>query len=120
MKIVAEESLRGKTYNLPELGTVEIPADGIIELSDEVATLLVTSDIGYSFIGQKSKVEDKEDENKSEETNEVTNQFDSLSLNELIELAEASNLPEAEWRKFADNTKNPKLLMIKYLTKKIK
>jgi len=117
MKIVAKEIFKGTKLNLPSLGEVEIPQDGILDIEDELAKIFVEGNIGFEYFSKDKKVETVVTSEEAETTEEAVEDdgLDSLELNDLIDLAIKSNLPENKWKKFSENTKNPKDLMVKYL-----
>jgi hypothetical protein len=117
MLVIAKESLRGTRIILPELGEIEIPENGELNFEDEsVATSLIEGNMGYTSGIVKPVAEDEGSKDENVFTKESLSQ---LSLEELIELAKTSGLPEAEWEKLSKNTSKPTELMVNYLFKKI-
>jgi len=61
MKVLAPESRKNKKMILPEVGGIEIPEDGIVEVSDNLGNSLIEN-LGFKKIGDSSeKLEDKID-----------------------------------------------------------
>lgn len=118
IKIVAEEKLRGIILNLPEIGKTEIPKDGILEIREDVANALVNSKMGYTHEGVDIVKEDSGDVKEASE--DPSKALEKLNLDDLIDLAKQSELPESEWLKLSQNTKKARELMIKYLSKNLK
>jgi hypothetical protein len=114
MKILAEEKLRGFTFNLPDIGKTTIPENGILDVEESLGKALIDSNIGYSDPSVKieSDVEPKEQSNSKSD-------LESLSLEDLILMCKEANLPESEWLKLSQNSKKAHALMVNYLSKKI-
>lgn len=93
------ETAYGKKINLPIDGIVEVGEDGIMEVSEKCAAILL-NDSNYISA-----------EDASEETEDG---LDDLKLPELVQLAVDASYPEEEYKKFLKNKK----LMIIYLRKK--
>ena len=105
MKRIISKERAGKILILPEIGKVEIPSDGVLELEDHLAKVLVESNIGWKY--EEGSMEDEENE-------EID--FSKLNLEELVKLASDAGYPQEEFAKYSHNKK----LMEKYLKKKLK
>lgn len=112
------KSVRAMKLTVPHDGTIEIDANGEVEVSEICAKALVkgTNDWEYA---------DKAVEEKTGETVPVEEDEDAkiiagikkLSVEEMIETATEAGYPESEWKKFTAN-KNAAKLMAAYLIKK--
>lgn len=148
MKVKADKSFIGKKITLSEVGVVEVPDDGIIEVPEGVGNGLI-SNLNFTLVeGGKPAKADKGvkknegaaegDENGqgdagdsgddtgtgneggSSDDNKISEEdLKKLKIEELVELAKGSELPEAEYRLFLENKKTAKGLMVKYLSKKL-
>ena len=136
---VTDKGLWDKTVVLPSVGETVITAEGIMEVEDMVATVLlrqtdsyllvegngttVTEEIHEEKVAEKpkketKKVKPKKEEPKKEEPNaeEVEKESDGLdemTLTELKEIAKDSGFEESEYKKFQKSKK----LMINFLRK---
>lgn len=102
MKIKAKNSkVFGIKLNVPVDGLIEIDANGVAEVSEKAANMLVngTNDWEYS---------------KDNEGDEVLAGLKKMTLPQMIEMAKEAGYPESEYQKFAKKEK----LMLAYLTKK--
>jgi predicted RNase H-like nuclease (RuvC/YqgF family) len=106
----------GTILILPIIGETEIPENGIIELEDEVANLLLDGDNWEEVVEEeiKEELEEEEEEDdveeeeleeeeeedgedgvgdeKSEDNDSLNDKIDKLGLEDLINLAKESNL----------------------------
>lgn len=102
MKIKAKNSkVFGIKLNVPVDGLIEIDANGVAEVSEKAANMLVngTNDWEYS---------------KDSEGDEVLAGLKKMTLPQMIEMAKEAGYPESEYQKFTKMEK----LMLAYLTKK--
>lgn len=107
MKIKAKNSkVFGIKLNVPVDGLIEIDANGVAEVSEKAANMLVngTNDWEYS----------KDSEGDGNEVDEVIAGLKKMTLPQMIEMAKEAGYPESEYQKFAKKEK----LMLAYLTKK--
>ena len=107
MKIKAKNSkIFGIKLNVPVDGLIEIDANGVAEVSEKAANMLVngTNDWEYS----------KDSEGDGNEGDEVLAGLKKMTLPQMIEMAKEAGYPESEYQKFAKKEK----LMLAYLTKK--
>ena len=107
MKIKAKNSkVFGINLNVPVDGLIEIDANGVAEVSEKAANMLVngTNDWEYS----------KDSEGDGNEGDEVLAGLKKMTLPQMIEMAKEAGYPESEYQKFAKKEK----LMLAYLTKK--
>lgn len=107
MKIKAKNSkVFGIKLNVPVDGLIEIDANGVAEVSEKAANMLVngTNDWEYS----------KDSEGDGNEVDEVLAGLKKMTLPQMIEMAKEAGYPESEYQKFAKKEK----LMLAYLTKK--
>lgn len=107
MKIKAKNSkVFGIKLNIPVDGLIEIDANGVVEVSEKAANMLVngTNDWEYS----------KDVEGDGNEVDEVLEGLKKMTLPQMIEMAKEAGYPESEYQKFAKKEK----LMLAYLTKK--
>lgn len=107
MKIKAKNSkVFGIKLNVPVDGLIEIDANGVAEVSEKAANMLVngTNDWEYS----------KDSEDDGNEGDEVLAGLKKMTLPQMIEMAKEAGYPESEYQKFAKKEK----LMLAYLTKK--
>lgn len=98
---------------VPYDGTIEINADGIVEVSDICAAALVKGTSDWEYADKPVKAENFEED----EDAKIIAGIKKLSLEEMIETANEASYPETEWKKFANN-KNGAKLMAAYLIKK--
>jgi hypothetical protein len=126
----------GKTVILPSLGEVEISEEGVLEVEGTLANMLVEKTSNYEFLKNDSESEQEEtteveetevetnemeesveEENEAEESVEEKDSidFESLSLAELISVAEDAGLDIESYKKFIKNKK----LMISFLKQNI-
>lgn len=114
------KSVRSMKLTVPYDGTIEIDANGIVEVSDACADALVhgTHDWEYADKAEEVVETDKAEEVVEDEDTKIISGIKKLSLEEMIETATEAGYPEGEWKKFASNTKNAAKLMAAYLIKK--
>lgn len=107
------KSVRAMKLTVPYDGTIEINADGIVEVSDICASALVKGTNDWEYADKPVKAENPEED----EDAKIIAGIKKLSLEEMIETANEASYPETEWKKFANN-KNGAKLMAAYLIKK--
>ncbi len=112
-----------QSVNIPIDGVIKIDEDGVTEVSEEAAAILLNNFDGtYSAFSDEGEDESKDDEskddegNKEDENEEDENEEDeidltSLSLKELISVAKDAGIKEPTYRKFKESKK----LMVKFL-----
>lgn len=125
----------GKKKNLPIVGVVKISKEGILEVEENVADLMINNfdgsweildskkssgssksskDEGKTEGGEPDSNDGDEDEGNDSDSDGLTEkQMEELSLEELINIAKEAGLKEPSYRKF----KGKKSTMIKYLSK---
>lgn len=110
------KSVRSMKLTVPYDGTIDIDADGVVEVSDACADALVHGTHDWEYFDKKT--ETKKTEEVEDEDTKIISGIKKLSLEEMIETAVEAGYPESEWKKFANNTKNAAKLMAAYLIKK--
>lgn len=108
MKIKAKNSkVFGIKLNVPVDGLIEIDANGVAEVSEKAAKMLVngTNDWEYSNDSEGGD---------GNEVDEVINGLKKMTLSQMIDMANEAGYPESEYQKFAKKEK----LMLAYLIKK--
>lgn len=110
MKIKSKNpAVKGMKLTIPIDGTIEIDANGIANVSDGAAEALVRGTTEWEYLDNKPTASEK----KSEEE-EMAAGIKSMTLDEMIALANEASYPETEWKKFSKRDK----LMAAYLIKK--
>lgn len=122
MKIQAKEHLRGQKRILPELGEVDIPKDGIIDVDnielaqaliqhknwDAAETLEEVPKKASNKKAAKKVVEDEEEDDEDleddiEDEEDISASLDAMTLSEMVEVAKSSAIKG--WEKFQKNEK---------------
>lgn len=114
VKIKAKNpAVKGMKLIVPIDGTIDINANGIAEVSENAATLLVnkTNDWEYLDSSKDNKSTKVEDE---DEDAQVIAGIKKMKLEEMIAMAKEAEYPENEWGKFSQKSK----MMAAYLIKK--
>lgn len=112
MKIKSKNpAVKGMKLTIPIDGTIEIDANGIANVSDGAAEALVKGTAEWEYLDNKPTTSGEK--NKSEEEEMVAG-IKSMTLDEMIALANEASYPETEWKKFSKKDK----LMAAYLIKK--
>lgn len=107
MKIKAKNSkVFGIKLNVPVDGLIEIAANGVAEVSDKAAKMLVDGTNDWEYVSGEDSGNDN--------TDEVLNGIKKMPLAQMIEVAKEAGYPESEYMKFAKKEK----LMAAYLIKK--
>lgn len=99
---------------VPIDGMIDIDANGIADISDKAAEMLVngTKDWGYLDDAPKNVKADSKEEKSEDE--QVVAGIKTMKLEDMISMATEAGYPEAEWKRFAKKDK----LMAAYLIKK--
>jgi hypothetical protein len=114
MKIVtSSKQVFGKKLNVPFDGTVEVSEEGILEVSDKCADVLLKQP-NFSEIAKPAAKASKSAKKEEDEDDEDSDGLDDLELEDLIKLAVEASYPDEEFKNFKKNKK----LMLKYLRKK--
>lgn len=123
--ICLDKNFHGKKLILPSIGETEIPNDGVVELDEKIANVLVE---GSDFWSNEAPLDDNQQNEDDEEElevddsaeatadEEIKKQLETLELKELISMAEKAEYVASEYKAFKKNKK----LMINYLLKKSK
>lgn len=134
MKIIAKNpSVKSMRLIVPIDGLIDIDANGMAEVSDKAAEMLVnnTNDWAYEtpedandeIPGENNEAENEEqeevndtpeEEDKKPEDDEIIAGIKAMKLNEMISMAKEAKYPESEWKRFKEKEK----LMAAYLIKK--
>lgn len=122
MKIKHKQEVRwGSKMKLPVLGLTEIPKNGEIEVDDEVAEMLFTTNNWTEVIDEQKSIKLKSESEKqalSENEAKLTGYITSpdTSVGELVDIALNANLNAKQYDKIKeDHTK-----MVEFLLKNIK
>lgn len=110
IKIKAKNpSVKGMKLIVPIDGTIDIDANGVAEVSESAANLLVNKTNDWSYLSEKSETKDIVDEDA-----QVVEGIKKMKIDEMITMAKEAEYPESEWSKFSQKPK----LMAAYLIKK--
>lgn len=108
MKIKAKNpSVKGMKLIVPIDGTIEIDANGMAEVTEKAAELLVSKTNDWSYV-------DSEVKEFIDEDAEIISGIKKMKIDEMIAMAKEAEYPETEWSKFSQKPK----LMSAYLIKK--
>ena len=108
MKIKAKNSkVFGIKLNVPVDGLIEIDANGVAEVSEKAAQMLVNGTNDWEYFNDNEGGNDNE-------VDEVINGLKKMTLAQMIDMAKEAGYPESEYQKFAKKEK----LMLAYLIKK--
>lgn len=112
------KSVRAMKLTVPHDGTIEINANGEVEVSEVCAKALVNGTNDWEY-AEKVEGETTNDTATAEEDEDakIIAGIKKLSVEEMIETATEAGYPETEWKKFSTN-KNAAKLMAAYLIKK--
>lgn len=102
---------------VPYDGTIEIDANGEVEVSEACADALVVGTNDWEYANGKKASEEATHETAEDEDAKIISGIKKLSVDEMIETANEAGYPESEWKKFSTN-KNAAKLMAAYLIKK--
>lgn len=110
MKIKAKNpSVKGMKLIVPIDGTIDIDANGIAEVSENAADLLVNKTNDWSYLSEEPETKEIADEDA-----QVVAGIKKMKIEEMVAMAKEAGYLESEWNKF---TQKPKL-MAAYLIKK--
>lgn len=115
MKIKAKNpSVKSMKLAVPIDGIIDIDANGVADISDKAAEMLVngTRDWGYLDPAPKNVKDDSKDEKSEDE--QVVAGIKAMKLEDMISMATEAGYPETEWKRFSKKDK----LMAAYLIKK--
>lgn len=108
MKIKAKNSkVFGIKLNVPVDGLIEIDVNGVAEVSEKAAKMLVNGTNDWEYFN------DSEGDDGNE-VDEVISGLKKMTLAQMIDMAKEAGYPESEYQKFAKKEK----LMLAYLIKK--
>ena len=99
---------------VPYDGIIEVDEFGCANVSEACAQVLVNGTHDWQYADAKSNEED----DIEDDINTLLAKIKSAPLEELINIANEAGFDEAEWKKFAKNTKAAQKLMSGYLIKK--
>lgn len=112
MKIKAKNSsVKSMKLIVPIDGIIDIDANGVTEVTDKAADLLVNKTNDWNYLDAEDKKLDKE---PIDEDAEVVAGIKKMKIEDMIAMAKEAEYPEAEWNKFSQKPK----LMAAYLIKK--
>lgn len=115
IKIKAKSNLiKDIKLAVPYDGIIEVDEFGCANVSEACAQVLVNGTHDWQYADAKSNEED----DIEDDINTLLAKIKSAPLEELINIANEAGFDEAEWKKFAKNTKAAQKLMSGYLIKK--
>lgn len=115
VKIKAKSNLiKDIKLAVPYDGIIEVDEFGCANVSEACAQVLVNGTHDWQY----ADVEDKGVDDVEDDINTLLAKIKSAPLEELINIANEAGFDEAEWKKFAKNTKAAQKLMSGYLIKK--
>lgn len=115
IKIKAKSNLiKDIKLAVPYDGIIEVDEFGCANVSEACAQVLVNGTHDWQYADAKSNEED----DIEDDINTLLAKIKSAPLEELINIANEARFDEAEWKKFAKNTKAAQKLMSGYLIKK--
>lgn len=113
MKIKANSDLiKNIKLSVPYDGTIEVDENGVVEVSQSCAEILVNGTHDWHYLDDTKGAIDDAD------INSLLNKIKSAPLEELVSIAKEAGYDEKEWSKFAKNSKSAQKLMSGYLIKK--
>lgn len=113
MKIKAKNpAVKSMKLIVPIDGMIDIDANGIAEVTEKAAELLVNKTNDWSYID--SDVKKQAEKEIVDEDAQVVAGIKKMKIEEMIAMAKEAEYPEAEWNKFSQKPK----LMAAYLIKK--
>lgn len=115
MKIKAKNpSVKSMALIIPVDGKIEIDANGIVDVSDKAAKMLVNGTKDWDYY-DKPLINGNDDSNNEKSEDEVVvSGIKKMKLEEMIAMANEAGYPESEWKRFSKKDK----LMAAYLIKK--
>lgn len=113
MKIKAKNpSVKSMKLIVPIDGMIDIDANGVAEVTEKAAELLVNKTNDWSYVD--SDVKKQIEKEIVDEDAQVVAGIKKMKIEEMIAMAKEAEYPEAEWNKFSQKPK----LMAAYLIKK--
>lgn len=113
MKIKAKNpSVKSMKLIVPIDGMIDIDANGVAEVTEKAAELLVNKTNDWSYID--SDVKKQVEKEIVDEDAQVVAGIKKMKIEEMIAMAKEAEYPDAEWSKFSQKPK----LMAAYLIKK--
>lgn len=113
MKIKAKNpSVKSMKLIVPIDGMIDIDANGVAEVTEKAAELLVNKTNDWSYVD--SDVKKQVEKEVIDEDAQVVAGIKKMKIEEMIAMAKEAEYPEAEWNKFSQKPK----LMAAYLIKK--
>ena len=123
MKIKAKkETIASMKLIVPVDGLITIDAEGIADVSEKCADLLVNNTNDWKFLVEDSEgektasegevVNDEEEDTPKSDRELFEEKIRTANKNELIEMCTEAKFPETEWKKLS------KALLVEYLLKK--
>lgn len=100
---IVQRALAGQKVNLPEVGEVEVGLDGSVEVSESLAEQMTQLGSGWVL------------KNEADEADELKARLDSMTLEQMIELAKSAGIPEEDYKKVRVNL----TLMKRFLAKRL-
>lgn len=111
------KAVRSMKLTVPYDGTIEISAEGIVEVSEKCAEMLVKGTNDWLYADEAPVTDKVSEEEEGGEDATIIAGIKGLTLEQMIETATEAGYPESEWKKFSTN-KNAAKLMAAYLIKK--
>lgn len=99
---------------VPIDGTINIDANGIADISDKAAEMLVNGTKDWEYLDSNPKTVKGNSKEKKSEDEEVVAGIKAMTLEDMISTATEAGYPETEWKRFSKKDK----LMAAYLIKK--
>lgn len=113
MKIKAKNpSVKSMKLIVPIDGMIDIDANGVAEVTEKAAELLVNKTNDWSYVD--SDVKKQVEKEIVDEDAQVVAGIKKMKIEDMITMAKEAEYPEAEWNKFSQKPK----LMAAYLIKK--
>lgn len=104
-------SVKSMKLIVPIDGVIDIDANGVADVTEKAAELLVNKTNDWSYL-DAPKTEEKD--NTIDEDAEVVAGIKKMKIEEMVAMAKEAEYPEAEWNKFSQKPK----MMAAYLIKK--
>lgn len=115
MKIKAKNpSVKSMALIIPVDGKIEIDANGIVDVSDKAAKMLVNGTRDWDYYDKTLINGNNDSNNEKSEDEVVVSGIKKMKLEEMITMANEAGYPESEWKRFSKKDK----LMAAYLIKK--
>lgn len=100
---IVQRALAGQKVNLPDVGEVQVGLDGSVEVSEHLAEQMTQLGSGWVLKGD------------ADEADELKARLDSMTLEQMIELAVAAEIPAEEYKKVKVNLTLMKRFLLKRL-----